>query len=103
IEKHIGRLKTLEESNKKTVKAVEANDEKSAAESRRPGPTVKVMTQPLAKGTAFTRYVGAMAAARGNRFEAAEFAKRWKDSTPEVEAILRTPVDVIEKAAVNAG
>lgn len=57
----------------------------------------------LPKGIGFVRMVGALCQARGNRHEAAEIAKRWKDSTPEVEAILRMPSDMIEKAAVNPG
>jgi HK97 family phage major capsid protein len=47
----------------------------------------------LPKGTAFTRYVMAMAAAKGNVMGAAEVAKqRWGSSTPEVETILRAAV-----------
>lgn len=54
------------------------------------------LKQELPKGTAFTRYVMALAAANGNRMEAAEIAKyRWANSTPEVETVLR--------AAVTAG
>lgn len=46
-------------------------------------------------GTAFTRYVCALALARGNRWEALEYAKTnktWHDQTPEVETVLRTAV-----------
>ncbi len=46
-------------------------------------------------GTAFTRYAIALARARGNIVLAAEIARAWKDSTPEVERVL--------KAAVAAG
>jgi hypothetical protein len=49
----------------------------------------------LAKGTAFTRYAMALAASKGNLVQAAETAKQWKESTPEVERVL--------KAAVAAG
>jgi HK97 family phage major capsid protein len=49
----------------------------------------------LAKGTAFTRYAMALAASKGNLMQAAETAKGWANSTPEVERIL--------KAAVAAG
>jgi HK97 family phage major capsid protein/HK97 family phage prohead protease len=49
----------------------------------------------LPKGTAFTRYVQAKVAGRGSLSDALEFAKQWKDSTPEVELML--------KAAVNPG
>lgn len=65
--------------------------------------TFAVPAKKMAPGTAFTRYVGALAAARGDRREAVEFAKRWSQSTPEVEAILKMPFDVIEKVAVAPG
>jgi HK97 family phage major capsid protein len=47
----------------------------------------------LPKGTAFTRYAMALAAAKGNVMGAAEVAKqRWGTSTPEVETVLRAAV-----------
>lgn len=47
----------------------------------------------LPKGTSFTRYAMALAAAKGNIYSAAEVAKqRWGSSTPEVETILRAAV-----------
>ena len=46
----------------------------------------------LPKGTAFTRYAMALASAKGNVMGAAEVAKRWAGSTPEVETILRAAV-----------
>jgi len=49
----------------------------------------------LPKGTAFTRYVQAKIVGRGSLSDALEYAKQWKDSTPEVELML--------KAAVNPG
>lgn len=50
------------------------------------------------KGTAWTRYVCALAVAKGNRWEAFHFAEQnpiWKESTPQVVTVL--------KAAVAAG
>jgi HK97 family phage major capsid protein len=47
------------------------------------------------KGTGWVRFCQALAVSNGNKSEAAEYARRWKDSTPEVELIL--------KAAVAAG
>jgi HK97 family phage major capsid protein len=47
----------------------------------------------LPKGTSFTRYAMALAAAKGNVYSAAEVAKqRWGSTTPEVETILRAAV-----------
>ncbi|AOI52568.1 phage major capsid protein [Burkholderia thailandensis] len=62
------------------------------------GPTTHspIIVKPnVAKGTAFTRYAIALARSKGNLMQAAEIAKQWKDSTPEVEIVL--------KAAVAAG
>lgn len=49
----------------------------------------------LPKGTTFTRYAMALASSKGNLMQAAETAKQWDGSTPEVGRIL--------KAAVAAG
>jgi HK97 family phage major capsid protein/HK97 family phage prohead protease len=101
IDEHLRRLTAREEVNKSAAKAVEGTTSKNGSESR--GRVFASPKRDIAKGTAFVRMVGALAGARGNRMEAAEFAKRWRDSTPEVEAVLRTPADVIEKAAVAVG
>lgn len=88
-ETHIKRLETMEKSaiaNAKPVTDVSGMRERSPI-------TVKA-TNPVAKGTAFTRYVIAQCRAKGNLMQAAEIAKQWTD-TPEVEQVL--------KAAVAAG
>ncbi|MEI7294043.1 phage major capsid protein [Paraburkholderia tropica] len=54
-----------------------------------------VVKSNVKKGTAFTRYAIALARSKGNLMQAAEIAKQWTDSTPEVEIVL--------KAAVAAG
>jgi HK97 family phage major capsid protein len=54
-----------------------------------------VVQRNLPPGTAFTRYAMALAAAKGNLMQAAESAKQWEGSTPEVTRVL--------KAAVAAG
>lgn len=86
---HIKRLETMEKSSiaaAKPVSDVSGMRERSSV-------TVKA-TNPVAKGTAFTRYVIAQCRAKGNLMQAAEIAKQWSD-TPEVEQVL--------KAAVAAG
>lgn len=103
IDGHLKRLRTMEGIAKASAKPVSGENENDGGRSRIVGSGIVVANKKLAPGTAFARYVGAMASARGNRTEAAEFAKRWKESTPEVENILRMPVDVIEKTAVSAG
>jgi HK97 family phage major capsid protein/HK97 family phage prohead protease len=57
-------------------------------------PVVSVKAN-VAKGTSFVRYCQALAVTRGSLLHAVEYAKRWQDSTPEVEIVL--------KAAVAAG
>lgn len=88
-ETHIKRLEAMEKASvsaAKPVTDVSGMRERSAV-------TVKA-TNPVAKGTAFTRYVIAQCRAQGNLMQAAEIAKQWTD-TPEVEQVL--------KAAVAAG
>lgn len=46
----------------------------------------------LPKGAAFTRYAMILAASKGNLMQAAETAKMYADSTPEVERVLRAAV-----------
>ena len=88
-ETHIKRLETMEKSAIATAKPVTD----VSGMQQRSAITVKA-TNPVAKGTAFTRYVIAQCRAKGNLMQAAEIAKQWTD-TPEVEQVL--------KAAVAAG
>jgi HK97 family phage major capsid protein len=50
------------------------------------------VTSTLPPGTAFTRYVMAQLASKGDTYRAIEFSKRWHDSTPEVELMLKAAV-----------
>jgi len=52
----------------------------------------RIDMKPREKGTVFTRYVMALAASKGDLMQAVEMSKRWRDSTPEVETILRGAV-----------
>lgn len=88
-ETHIKRLEIKEKS---AIAAAKPLDDVSGMRERS-SITVKA-TNPVAKGTAFTRYVIAQCRAKGNLMQAAEIAKQWSD-TPEVEQVL--------KAAVAAG
>lgn len=94
---HLKRLKTLEKSAIANAKPVVT--EAKAAER----PTSIIVKNPkIEKGVPFIRMVSALAQTEGNWSAAAEIARKWSDSTPEVEQILRTPKEVI-KAAVDAG
>ncbi|WP_241774217.1 phage major capsid protein [Burkholderia pseudomallei] len=89
-------LKSLDthEARLKEQQAIEA---KSAVPvTGGPAAHSPIIVKPnVTKGTAFTRYAIALARSKGNLMQAAEIAKQWKDSTPEVEIVL--------KAAVAAG
>lgn len=91
IDAELSDLRDLEASDAATAKPLGAvKDEKSGSAARAPG-RVEVKTSNLPKGTAFTRFAIALGRANGNRMEALEIAKNWKD-TPEVEAVLRAAV-----------
>lgn len=94
LDKDLVRLRSLETLN--VERAVPVAEVRSAEEGAtvRTGGSIQVKSnQP--KGTAFTRYVIALARSHGNLVQAAELSKRWDDTTPEVSQVLR--------AAVSAG
>jgi HK97 family phage major capsid protein/HK97 family phage prohead protease len=109
VERELVDLKALDAMNIKTATpapAAAATDPAAAANARTPSGSrvVEVRNHKLEKGVPFIRMVSALAMTKGNRFEAAQIAdQRWKDSTPEVGAILRMPGEIIQKTAVNAG
>ncbi len=93
LDADLTRLRDLEVLNvakAAPVAPAAGTDPIAAARARTPHVTIE---RNLPKGTAFTRYAMALAASGGNVMAAAERAKRWKDSTPEVEAVLRSAVD----------
>lgn len=89
-------LKALD-SHEPRLKEMQAEEAKTGVPvSGGPAAHSPVVVKPnVAKGTAFTRYAIALARSKGNIMQAAEIAKEWKDSTPQVELVL--------KAAVAAG
>jgi HK97 family phage major capsid protein len=99
VDDHIVRLRAREVSVVKTAVEVKGNDQDEAVTSRsNQRVAVQVRHPNVAKGTAFTRYVLALARARGNIMQAEQIAKsneQWMAETPEVASILKT--------AVNAG
>jgi HK97 family phage major capsid protein/HK97 family phage prohead protease len=95
IDKHLVRLRQHEKqlvSSAKAVTPTNTADPDSASRTRSGIITVK---SNLPAGTGFTRYAMALATCNGNKLEAAEYAKRWADDTPEVARAL--------KAAMSAG
>jgi len=92
LDAHLARLAAHEKMSAESARPVNGTEPAKATESR--GGIVSVKSN-LPPGTGFTRYAMALAAGRGSRLEAAEYAKRWEKDTPEVGMIL--------KAAVTAG
>lgn len=84
VDAHIKRLKVHEQNM--VTKATTIVASPSGEVSREPH--VLMLKREVPKGTAFTRYCIALAASKGNVMQAAEFAKRWKDETPEVGNVL---------------
>jgi HK97 family phage major capsid protein len=90
IDAHLKRLRDHEKSviEKATVITPAATSTSEGAARVREG-VITMGKSNLPKGTAFTRYAMALAASRGQRFEAIEIAKQWHDTTPEVELTLK--------------
>ena len=94
IDLHLLRLRELEAANIKAAAPVPPTPDPAApAAPRAPLPTVHV--KGVEPGIGFARLARALLVTGGNRAEAAEYAKQWRDSTPQVELAL--------KAAVAAG
>jgi HK97 family phage major capsid protein len=96
VDAHLVRLRDLERTN--TTRAIPINPVTStagAAELRGGStsttPVIQVKSL-LPKGTAFVRYCQAIAYGRGDTMRSLEFAKQWKDTTPEVELVLKAAV-----------
>jgi HK97 family phage major capsid protein/HK97 family phage prohead protease len=86
LESDIARLQTLQEAQAAAAAPVII----PAGAPRTP--FVQVMKKELPKGTAFIRGVMAIAASKGNKMQAVEIAKQWKDTTPEVELWMKAAV-----------
>ena len=94
IDAHLVRFRALEATTIAKATPITATTHEQGSQLRSPLPIISVKSN-LAPATAFIRYVQALAASRGSTLQAVECAKRWHDSTPEVELVL--------KAAVAAG
>lgn len=95
LDNHILKLKDFEKTIITTATPVTGVTSQKTATEVRGGTNVITVTPMVPKGTAFTRKIMAIAATRGNKWEAAEYAKRWDSTTPEVHLEL--------KAAIAAG
>lgn len=93
IDKHLARLKEHEAASVSKAVPVTATTGTDGGVAV-PGNVISVHRN-VDKGIAFTRYATALMRAKGNVMQAEQIAKQWRDSTPEVEILL--------KAAVAAG
>jgi HK97 family phage major capsid protein/HK97 family phage prohead protease len=94
IDAHLVRLHALETATITKATPITAATPAEASLQRSGVPIISVK-RLVAPGTAFVRFAQALAVSRGSTMQAVEYAKRWQDSTPEVELVL--------KAAVAAG
>ena len=92
LEAHIARCVECEALQVKAAQPVPADASGLRQQAVVPVVQVKSRVEP---GTAFVRYAMALVNAKGDSMKAIAFAQRWKDSTPEVELMV--------KAAVNPG
>lgn len=92
IDEHITRLEARQKAQLENATVVTNVATEQEGVQVRSASSIQVVTN-LPKGTGFTRYVMALTRAKGNPFEAAQYAKRWSDSTPQVEAVLKAAAD----------
>src|SRR5262249_47774165 len=95
IDAHLVRLRDLEKVNvAAAVPIVPVTLQQKSSEQRSGVPVIQVRAN-VEPGIGLVRFAQAQMITRGNLMAAAEYAKRWDDSTPEVSLAL--------KAAVAAG
>ena len=89
----IEEIKTLRQYEKQLAQSAKAvGDVTSEGAGAKARGLITVRSPQLPQGTAFTRYAMALARSKGNIMQAAEMAKRWQDSTPEVAEVLKVAV-----------
>ena len=100
IDAELVDLREMEKLNVAAAVAVtkEAGQSTKAASDTRGGHVISVKAN-VPKGTVFTRYVMAIASGKGDYMRTIEYAKQWKDQTPEVVQM----VELQLKAAVAPG
>jgi HK97 family phage major capsid protein/HK97 family phage prohead protease len=89
IDAHLVRLHEQEKLNLiKATPITTTTHGQIAASALRDGVPVITVKANVPKGTAFARMCMAMAAGHGDSYQTLQFAKQWKDSTPEVEQMV---------------
>jgi HK97 family phage major capsid protein/HK97 family phage prohead protease len=90
VDDHLVRLREQETLMLKVATPITTPTTSAITASELRGGTVPVITVKanVPKGTAFARMCMAMAAGKGDSYQTLQYAKRWKDSTPEVEQMV---------------
>jgi len=102
VDAHLVRLNDQEKLNLAKATRITTTHTYVTASDLRGGnvPVIQVKAS-VPKGTAFARMCMAMAAGHGDSYQTLQYAKQWKDSTPEVEQMVEHMWRT--KAAVAAG
>jgi HK97 family phage major capsid protein/HK97 family phage prohead protease len=102
VDAHLVRLHDQEKLNLVAATKITTTADPVKASELRGGavPVIQVKSL-LPKGTAFTRMCIALARGKGDSYQTLQIAKSWRDSTPEVEAMVEHMWHT--KAAVAAG
>jgi HK97 family phage major capsid protein/HK97 family phage prohead protease len=101
IDEHLVRLNRSKADMLARATAVTATNTTTASQSRG-GVSVVTVKPNVEPGIMFARHVMALAVCKGNKFEAAEYAKRtWGDGADEIYRGLRD--GIMTRAAVAAG
>jgi HK97 family phage major capsid protein len=103
IDSHLVRLATAKKEIEKRAAPVNGTSTAAASQSRSGVPIVSVRDN-VEPGIAFARHVMALAVSQGNKYEAAEYAKRtWGDQADEIIVGIRAGGNMQSRAAVAPG
>lgn len=95
-------LRDMERMSITKATPITTTTDQEKASLLRGGQTSVITVKPnVPKGTAFARMCMAMAAGHGDSYQTLQYAKQWKDSTPEVEQMVEHMWQT--KAAVAVG
>lgn len=103
IDGHLTRLGSAQKDLEKRAVPVDGTGTTAAAQSRG-GVAVTVKSRELEPGIGFARHCMALAVCQGNKYEAAEYAKRtWGDQADEIIVGIRSGGNMQTRAAVAPG
>jgi HK97 family phage major capsid protein/HK97 family phage prohead protease len=105
IDAHLVRLNSAKKDAETRAAVVSGGSSAAASQSRSGTSVVTVKARELPPGIGFARHAMALAVSSGNKYEAAEYAKRtWGDSSDEIVLGIREGcVALQQRAAVAPG